>query len=109
MSEHDHNERQYRLMLSQLARFDEGQITLDVLVDDLEGLLNALEGISSSWKQTFLHEWGKLEDERAYAVFKNLRILDQETSDRIRSVLSRLKLLVLEKIDDPADRRGSGV
>jgi hypothetical protein len=23
MSEHDHNERQYRLMLSQLARFDE--------------------------------------------------------------------------------------
>jgi hypothetical protein len=57
MSEHDHDERQYRIMLSQLARFDVGQITLDVLVDDLEGLLNALEGVSSSWKQTFLHEW----------------------------------------------------
>jgi hypothetical protein len=105
----DHDERQYRLMLSQLARFDESQITLGVLVDDLEGLLNALEGISSSWKQTFLHEWGKLEDERAYALFKNLQVLDQETSERIRPVLSRLKLLILEKIDDPADRRRSGV
>src|ERR1019366_3909779 len=105
----DHDERQYRLMLSKLARFDESQITLGVLVDDLEGLLNALEGISSSWKQTFLHEWGKLEDERAYALFKNLQVLDQETSERIRPVLSRLKLLILEKIDDPADRRRSGV
>ena len=109
MSEQDRNERQYRLMLSQLARFDQGQITLDVLVVDLEGLLNALGGISSSWKQNFLHEWGKLEDERAYALFKNLQVLDQETSERIRLALSRLKLLVLEKIDDPADRRRSGV
>jgi hypothetical protein len=79
-----------------------------VLVDNLDGLLNALEGISGSWKQTFLHEWGKLEDERAYALFKSLKVLDQETSERIRVALSKLKLLVLEKIDDPADRRRNG-
>ena len=80
---------------------------LDALVDSLEGLLNALEGTSASWKQTFLHEWGKLEDERAYALFKNLEVFDQETTQRIRHAVSKLKLLVLEKIDDPADRRQS--
>ena len=95
-------------MLNQLIKFGEGQIALDVLVNDLEGLLNALEGISSSWKQAFLHEWGKLEDERAYALFKNLQRLDQETSQRIRLPVSKLKLLVLEKVDDPANRRRDG-
>ena len=106
MTEHDL--RQYHLMLNQLIKFGEGQIALDVLVNDLEGLLNALEGISSSWKQAFLHEWGKLEDERAYALFKNLQRLDQETSQRIRLPVSKLKLLVLEKVDDPANRRRDG-
>jgi hypothetical protein len=48
-----------------------------------------------------------LEDDRAYALFKNLKVLDQETSERIRVAVSKLKLLVLEKIDDPADRRQS--
>jgi hypothetical protein len=98
-----HNERQYRLMLAQLKRFEEGQTRLDTLVDGLEGLLNSLEGISHSWKQAFLHEWGKLEDERAYALFKNLVVFDQETSRRIRLAVSRLKLLVLEKTDDQGD------
>jgi hypothetical protein len=94
MSKHD--QRQYRLMLGQLTKFEEGQIRLDTLVDDLVGLLNALDGVSNSWKQTFLHEWGKLEDERAYALYENLQILDQETSQRIRLAVSKLKLIVLE-------------
>jgi hypothetical protein len=104
----EHNERQYHLMLSQLTKFDEGEIALDALVNDLEGLLNALEGISTSWKDAFLHQWGKLEDESAYALFKTFQVLDEETSERIRPTVSRLKLLVLEQIDDPADRRRNG-
>jgi hypothetical protein len=99
----EYNERQYRLMLTQLRRFEEGQTKLDALVDGLEGLLNSLEDISTSWKQAFLREWGKLEDERAYALFKNLQVLDQETSQRLRLAASRLELLVLEKIDDSGD------
>jgi hypothetical protein len=100
----EHNKRQYQLMLNRLTAFEEGQIPLDTLVVDLEGLLNALEGVTVPWRQTFLHDWGKLEDERAYALFKNVKILDEETSQRIRPAVSNLKLLVLEKIDDPADR-----
>jgi hypothetical protein len=99
----EYNERQYRLMLAQLRRFEEGQTKLDALVDGLEGLLNSLEYISTSWRQAFLREWGRLEDERAYALFKNIQVFDQETSHRLRLAASRLKLLVLEKIDDPGD------
>lgn len=98
------NQRQYRLMLDRLDAFEQGSIALDKLVVDLEGLLNALDGVASDWKKNFLGDWGNLEEERAYALFKNVHILDQETSERIRPTVSRLKLSVLEKIDDPADR-----
>jgi hypothetical protein len=99
------NQRQYRLMLERLNAFEQGKIALDTLVVDLEGLLNALDGVASCWKQTFLSDWGKLEDERAYALFKNVQVVDEETSQRIRPALARLKLSVLEKIDDAPDRR----
>ncbi len=95
-------------MLDRLNAFEQGKITLGKLVVDLEGLLNALESVASSWKQTFLSDWGELEDERAYALFKNIDVLDEEASERIRQTVSRLKLSVLEKMDDPADRPRSG-
>jgi hypothetical protein len=104
----EYNERQYRLMLAQLKRFEEGQIRLNVLVDDLEGLLNRLEGLPNSWRQAFLHEWGKLEDERAYALSENLQAFDEDTTRRLLLATSRLKLLVLEKMDGPVDGGRSG-
>ena len=69
----EHNQRQYLRMLNQLTRFEEGQIRIDALVDGLEGLFNALENVPESWKSAFLQQWGELEDERAYALFKNFR------------------------------------
>src|SRR5688572_29063623 len=102
----DYNERQYRLMLNRLVAFEQGKLPLDSLVIDLEGLLNALEGVEFSWKQEFLHEWGTLEEGRAYALFKSLSAFDEEASETLRAAVARLKLQVLEKIDDPADHAG---
>ena len=104
----EYSERQYRLMLAQLTRFEEGQVRLNVLVDDLEGLLCSLEGLPNSWRQAFLREWGKLEDERAYALSENLKTFDEETSRRLLVATSRLKLLVLEKLDGPANGGRAG-
>ena len=98
------NQRQYGLMLDRLNAFEKGTLSLDRLVADLEGILNALDGVASDWKQKFLSDWGKLEEERAYALLRNVRVLDEETGGRIRPTLSKLKLSVLERIDDPADR-----
>jgi hypothetical protein len=99
----DHDQRQYRHMLQSLTAFEQGLLPLDTLVINLEGLVNALQEAKPAWKQTFLHHWGKLEDERVFALFKSLNVLDAETSQRLREAVSHLKLLVLEKIDDPAD------
>jgi hypothetical protein len=99
----DYNQRQYCQMLERLTAFEQGRLPLNTLVNDLEGLLNALQGVQPVWRQTFLHHWGKLEDERAFVLFKGLNALDAETSQRARAAVSQLKLVVLEKIDAPAN------
>ncbi len=101
MSEYD--QRQYRLMLDRLNAFESGLIPMDVLVRDLEGLLNALEGAEASWKQTFLSYWGKIEDAHAVALFRGSVHLDEQATKRVRAAADNLKLMVLEKIDDAAD------
>jgi len=102
---YEYNERQFRLMLDHLTSFEDGKLRLDTLVDNLEGLLNALEGVEDSWKETFLDDWAKLEDARAHALFKGTRAFDHETTERLRSAVARLKLQVLDQVDDPADKQ----
>jgi hypothetical protein len=56
--------------------------------------LNALEGVEFSWRQEFLHEWGKLEDEKAFAVSEGLKVFDAAATQRIHAAAGRLKRLV---------------
>jgi hypothetical protein len=59
-------ERQLVLMRDRLTAFRSGRLPLKRLIDDLEGLLWALELASDDWKDAFRTEWGELEI--AYAV-----------------------------------------
>src|ERR1043166_8465956 len=95
----DFDQRQYRLMLDRLVAFDEGRIRLDTLVDDLEGLLNILAEPDPAWKRTFLGFWGELEEERAYALFKEIKAFDEETTQSLRAKVAELEQLVRQKID----------
>jgi hypothetical protein len=99
----EYNQRQYRLMLERLNAFEQGQIRVGKLANDLEGLLNAIQGVPSSWRQTFLHDWGLLEDVRAVMLVEGMTSFDEATRRAISAAVSRLKLLVLGQIDDPAD------
>lgn len=96
MSEFD--QRQYQLMLDRLVAFEHGRIRLDSLVDDLDGLLNALKGIEPAWKRSFLHQWGRLEVERAFALSENITAFDEETTRRLLEAVVHLKLIVGEKM-----------
>lgn len=98
MSEYD--QRQYRLMLDRITAFERGAVSLDKLVVDLEGLLNALEVAEHSWKETFRHYWGTLETGRAFALSEGISNFSAEASRALRDAAAHLKLLVLEKIDD---------
>jgi hypothetical protein len=60
-----------------------------------------LENIPPSWPQTFLHDWGILETAKALALSEGTKIFDETASQIILAAVGRLKLLVLEEIDDP--------
>ena len=96
MSEKD--QRQYRLMLEKIGSFEQGEIRLESLVEDLDGLLNVLEEPASSWREAFLHEWGNLEDERAFAIFKNTKQFDNDAIQRLNAATAQLRLLILQKL-----------
>ncbi len=65
MTHTEKEKRQLRLMLNRLDGFEQGQYSLAELVSDLEGLFYALDNVPGSWRQDFLHHWGKLEDQLA--------------------------------------------
>jgi len=48
--------------------------------------------------------WGELEDERAYALFKNLQVFDDETSRRLLLAAAELRRLVLENLEKSAGK-----
>lgn len=95
------DQRQYRLMLATLDSFLDGKSHIDVAISSLEGLLNALKHRDDAWKQSFLRLWGRLEDERAVALFRGAEVLDADSTQRTYDAANQLKLLVLEKIEDP--------
>jgi hypothetical protein len=97
----DHNQRQYRRMTNMIEAFERHKMDLGALVDGLDGLLNSLEGVHESWKDTFLGYWGKLEDARAVAMYNGSPSEDSKL--RINDAVSALKLLILDQIDDPID------
>jgi len=101
MSEYD--QRQYRLMLERLDAFERGHTTIDRLIADLEGLLNVLEKPDADWKQSFLRYWGHIEDARAVALDRQATTLNEQEAKVALDAARRLKLLVLEQIDDIAD------
>lgn len=92
-------------MLEAISAFERGALRLDKLVIDLEGLVNALDAVEPRWKQEFLGHWGVLEDARAFALLKGINTFDAELTQLLRSAASKLKMMVIEKIDDPADHQ----
>lgn len=105
----EYDQRQYKRMLDRLEDFEQQKISFERLVDDLEGLLNALEMPDARWKEQFQTYWIRMETARAVALDEGLKEFSPSTLNRIREAAAHLKLLVLEKIDDPADRiRPSG-
>src|SRR6185295_7236568 len=95
----EYTQRQYRLMLERLDDFQRKKLKIDTLINDLEGLVNALEDLDPKWRQAFLHHWGKLEEARATALDRNARTLNAEESRIVEEALPRLRLHVLEMID----------
>lgn len=77
---------------------------MDTLIADLQGLVHALEGEDVAWKNAFLEDWADLEQDRAIALFRGAQKLSPQEAKVVSDAVGRLKLHVLEKIDDRLDR-----
>jgi len=85
-------------MLERMAAFDNEAITLGELVADLEGLLYSLENLDESWQNSFLKQWGILEDVYADALDQKLKELPSEHKALIENAIDELRKLASQKI-----------
>lgn len=89
------NSRQLELMLQKIQLYQNGKISLRALIDDLESLVNALEGIDKNWKSEFLGRWGVLELIYSSNLFHN-KNLDDDDTIKIQQSLEELRKLIHE-------------
>jgi hypothetical protein len=81
--------RQFRLMAERLDGFVAGTVSLKRLIDDLYGLVVALELTPEEWRDEFITEWGDLDI--AYAVADDRRqpvptMADSDVGDAVRTL-----------------------
>lgn len=89
-------------MLERLVAFEAGNLSAHSLVNDLEGLLSALENADKSWRQAFLQSWGGMEDVRAVAIDRGGKLLSRKDTQEFHDLAREIKALVPQKVD--ADR-----
>lgn len=90
-------------MLDRLVGFETGRIRIDTLIADLEGLLNAVQDVEQSWKDTFVSYWADLELARALAIDRESRYLSEDEARAAFDAAAQLKQLVLRQIDEVAN------
>lgn len=81
--------RQFTLMAERLDGFVAGTVPLKRLIDDLYGLVAALDLTPEEWRDEFISEWGDLEI--AYAVADDRRepvptMADSDVADAVRTL-----------------------
>jgi hypothetical protein len=91
-----YNKRQLKLMLERIDWFHRGEIGLPALIANLDGLLNALEGVDQRWKQAFLKQWGVLEEVYADSLDKGLSAVPSENMPLINRAMDELKQLIAQ-------------
>jgi len=100
MSATEFDLRQYRRMSAKVEGYKSGNVMLKSLIDDLRGLLDALESPNEDWKQQALYRWGDLEvafavaaDRAEQAGRSTVELTDEEWPD-VNSAVDQFEQLV---------------
>ncbi|MBB4200700.1 hypothetical protein CCR94_01050 [Rhodoblastus sphagnicola] len=94
----DDQKTKLKLMLSQLAAFENGAMALDTLIPELEGLFSATALADADWREGFRDSWGDLEISYAFALDMGWKSLDEESEKLVSDAVAKLKTLVVEKL-----------
>lgn len=87
----DYNERQYKRMLQMIEAYECRQIGVATLIDNVYGLIRALEGVSDEWRSSLLRKWGPLEEVYAVSLHQGKTDLDDCDRKEIEAALADLK------------------
>lgn len=93
-----YNFRQLILMRDRIECYENKVINLLILVQDLGGLLNALENFDENWKNEFQSNWINLDVLYAIALYRNIKPEDLDTENEITKTLTVLKELIGSEI-----------
>ena len=100
----DYDRRQLVLMRSQLESYRQGQLDLGTLIQRLEGLLNVLQAVEPSWKETFHEEWFTLEQVFAVSLDRPGENVIDDSKAILQEAVAKLSELVrgqLERMPEP--------
>jgi hypothetical protein len=81
--------------------FDAGQLRFRAFLDRLESCVDGLSDEDLPWKEAFQRQWGRMEDEYAYASFKGQKTILESDMATIESALSEVRRLIAEKTRRP--------
>jgi hypothetical protein len=92
----DYDQKQYALMQSCISKFEQGDLNIKELIDNLEGLLSCLEQTSKDWRESFKSEWWTLEQIYANAAYRGQELLSPEDESFFYKAVDNIKLLLQE-------------
>jgi hypothetical protein len=84
-----------------VSSFDAVQITFRALLDRLASCVDSLSDEDLPWKEAFQREWGRMEDEYAYASFNWQKIILEKDMPAVESALREVRRLIAEKTRRP--------
>lgn len=93
----DYDSRQFNLMIEKLNAFEEKAIDFSHLVSSLDGLQSALKDVNTQWRNSFLKQWGVLEDVHAEILDRNLKEIPDGYMPLIKGALDEIRRLIAEK------------
>jgi len=96
MSEYDN--RQYRLMLDRIEKYQHKKLKLRTLIGDLEGLLGCLQEVDENWKEEFLKAWGVLEEVYSFAIYEEKKELSEKDKELIHKAITELGNMVKQQL-----------
>jgi len=99
----DYNQSQYRLILAQLVEFEEGTLSINSLVADIQDPFRNLLGETEAWKKAFMEHWVALEQIRSTETFRGHRGFVGQEKNVASEAVAALKALVQNRIEGTLD------
>lgn len=90
----EYDRRQLELMQKQISFFREGSLSLQMLINNIGSLIDALENIESSWIDQCRAFWWELEQVYAVSLDRKKTTLDKDDLKIISAALEGIEKLI---------------